>query len=219
MCAPRSPAANPHARISRERARISGGGYVLRLKKRHEFIRRIKVLTGVDTYDTPIMDQLLATLGEGRASALVQLALTPTPALFDRYAARKYRQAEHEAAEPDLLADPRTYRPSKVEQRQLDGGLELAVAALYSTSLLSDVPTFGPLLLSARRACQKNLRSSNSNVYKRRVLDRSQSSSAFRTRADQQRLVPRRRVRSLGSRASFSDWRTMARAQRRSVRA
>lgn len=125
----------PHARISRERARISGTGYVLRLKKRHDFIRRIKTLSGIDSYDTPIMDQLLATLGEGRESALVQLALTPTPALFDAYAARKYRKAEHAAAEPDLLEDPRTHRPSRVAQRQLEGGLDLQHRALFFTEI------------------------------------------------------------------------------------
>ncbi|MDO8185869.1 replication-relaxation family protein [Conexibacter sp. JD483] len=157
----------PHTRVSRETGTVTGGGYVLRLKKRHDFIRRIKVAAQRDHDEIPTMDRVLTALGDVGEPALVQLALTPTPAWFDWYAGRKARRAEDEAAEGGAFADPRTHRPSRAQERQFEGGLDIQHHGLFFADIR--------IVSSARPACENIAAALRASAAENRLIERGTS--------------------------------------------
>lgn len=154
----------PHTQLERETRTISGGGYVVRLKKRHDFIRRIKVAGQKDGDEIPTMDRLLTALGDVGQSALVQVSLTPTPAWFDWHAGRKAKRAEADAAEAGPLSDPRTHRPSRAQQRQFEGGLDIQDHALFFTDIR--------IVSTARSDCETIAAALRANAAENRLVER-----------------------------------------------
>ncbi len=119
---------------------------LLRLKKRTGFIRRVKQLDRYELVREPPMDRLMTVMGACGEEALVQLALTPTPALLERYA--KWRYKRHE----DHLSRERREHlwvrdRSLVEEAELRGGLEVQHRPLYFADLR--------VLARARGACEQ----------------------------------------------------------------
>ncbi len=72
---------------------------MVRLKKRSEFIKRVKLLDRYELAREPPMDRLMTVMGACGQSAFVQLALTPAPALL-----RAPRQAAVQAPRGPPLA-------------------------------------------------------------------------------------------------------------------
>jgi DNA-binding transcriptional ArsR family regulator len=107
---------------------------VLRLKKRSQFIKRVKLLDRFELAREPPIDRLITTMGACRRDAFVQLALTPTPASFERYARRLYKRYEarlsRERREHLLLRDR-----SLLEDSELRGGLQVQHRPLFFADL------------------------------------------------------------------------------------
>ena len=119
---------------------------LLRLKKHAGFIRRVKQLDPYELVREPPMDRLMTVMGACGEEALVQLALTPAPALLERWA--KWRYKRHE----DHLSRERHEHlwvrdRSLVEEVELRGGLEVQHRPLYFADLRVLAPT--------RRGCEQ----------------------------------------------------------------
>jgi hypothetical protein len=107
---------------------------VLRLKKHAEFIRRVKSLEEFEHTPEPPINRLLTVMGACGESAFVQIAMTPTPALFEAFAKRLYKHREarlsRERREHLLVRDR-----SMVEDAELRGGLEVQHRPLFFVDL------------------------------------------------------------------------------------
>jgi hypothetical protein len=119
---------------------------LLRLKKHAGFTKRVKQLDPYELAREPPMDRLMTVMGACGEEALVQLALTPAPALLERWA--KWRYKRHE----DHLSRERREHlwvrdRSLVEEVELRGGLEVQHRPLYFVDLRVLAPT--------RRACEQ----------------------------------------------------------------
>jgi hypothetical protein len=107
---------------------------VLRLRKHAAFIKRVKLLDRFELARESPMDRLITVMAACREDAFVQLALTPTPALFERYAKHLYKRHEAHLSrrrrEHMLLLDR-----SLVEDSELRGGLEVQHRPLFFLDL------------------------------------------------------------------------------------
>jgi Replication-relaxation len=135
--------AYPNCRLSPVRGEPGTPPYLLRLKKHAEFIKRVKVLDRFEHEREPPVDRLMTVMGACDAPAFVQLAMTPTPTLFERHAKRLYKRHEaHLSRErrEGLLA-PRDR--SLVEDSELRGGLEIQHRPLFFVDLRVVAPDRG----------------------------------------------------------------------------
>jgi Replication-relaxation len=107
---------------------------VLRLKKHAEFIKRVKVLDHFEHEREPPMNRLMTVMGACAEPAFVQIAMTPTPASFERLAKHLYKRHEarlsRERREHLLVRDR-----SLVEDIELQGGLEVQHRPLFFVDL------------------------------------------------------------------------------------
>jgi hypothetical protein len=119
---------------------------LVRLKKHTGFIRRVKQLDRYELAREPPMDRLLNVMGACGEESFVQLALTPTPALFERYAKHRYKRREdhlsRERREHVFMRDR-----SLVEEAELRGGLEVQHRPLFFADLRVGAPT--------RKTCER----------------------------------------------------------------
>ncbi len=113
---------------------------LLRLKKHAGFIKRVKQLDRYELAREPPVDRLVNVMGACGEDAFVQLALTPTPAGFERYAKWRYKRHEdhlsRERREHLFVRDR-----SQVEEAELRGGLEVQHRPLYFADLRVAAPT------------------------------------------------------------------------------
>lgn len=126
--------AYPNARLVPGGIELRRPPYVLRLKKRYEFIKRVKVLERLQ-YEGPPVDRLITAMAAGGAASLVQIALTPTPATFDRWAKRMYKRHERRLARERERGLGRPHDRSQVEERELRGGLDVQHRPLFFCDL------------------------------------------------------------------------------------
>jgi predicted transcriptional regulator len=107
---------------------------VLRLKKHGEFINRIKVMEDLERRSDSPINRLLTVMGACGEPAFVQLAMTPTPALFETFAKHLYKRREthlsRQRREHLVLRDR-----SMVEDAELRGGLEVQHKPLFFVDL------------------------------------------------------------------------------------
>jgi hypothetical protein len=115
---------------------------LLRLKKRTEFIKRVKVLDRFEHEREPAMNRLLTTMAACGGDACVQIALTPAPACFERVAKRMYKRHEahlSRARREHLLMRDR----SMVEDAELRGALDVQHRPLFFADIRVLAPS-GP---------------------------------------------------------------------------
>ncbi|HEY3864864.1 MAG TPA: replication-relaxation family protein [Solirubrobacteraceae bacterium] len=126
--------AYPNCRLERERRSVGPVLAVLRLKKHAEFIKRAKVLDRFAHEREPAMNRLMTVLGASGGEAFVQVAITPTPALFERHAKRLYKRHELRLSRErhDHLV---TRDRSLVEDSELLGGLDVQHRPLFFVEL------------------------------------------------------------------------------------
>jgi Replication-relaxation len=126
--------AYPNCRLSAVDHSVGIPPAVLRLKKRAGFIKRVKALDRFEHEREPPVNGLITTMGACGESAFVQLAITPTPAFFDRLAKRLYKSHEahlsRERKEHLIVRDR-----SMVEDAELRGGLDLQHRPLFFADL------------------------------------------------------------------------------------
>jgi hypothetical protein len=107
---------------------------VLRLKKSAEFVKRVKALDHFEQEREPPVNRLLTAMAACGEPAFVQLALTPTPAFFERFAKHLYKR--HEAHLSRERRDHLTVRDrSMVEDAELRGGLDVQHRPLFFADL------------------------------------------------------------------------------------
>lgn len=126
--------AYPNCRLRPADYRLGGAPVVLRLKKHAQFTKRVRTAELFDGDREPTIDRLLTAMGACGQSAFVQLALTPTPAMFEAFSKRLYKR--HEAR---LSAERREHLlvrdRSMVEDAELRGGLEVQHRPLFFMDL------------------------------------------------------------------------------------
>jgi hypothetical protein len=127
-------AAYPNCRVS-EASRTTGRApTVLRLKKRFEFIKRVAVLDHFAQRREPPMNRLITAMGACGESAFVQIAMTPAPASFERFARHCYKQ--HEAHLSRARREHVVVRDrSMVDDAELRGGLDVQHRPLFFVDL------------------------------------------------------------------------------------
>ena len=120
--------------------------YVLRLKKRSEFITRLRVPDPREP-EPPLMDRLLAAMQATGGPCLVQLALTPTPAWFERSAKQQFKRREQRASPERKQGERQTRgRPSEVDAAELRGALDVQHRPLFFAELR--------IVAATRTACE-----------------------------------------------------------------
>lgn len=131
--------AYPNCRV-RDAAHIPGvPPCVVRLKKHATFTKRAKMFDRFEHDRAPAVNRLITTMGACAAPAFVQIALTPTPSLFEGHAKRAYKRHEHRLSRARKLSLPPLDR-SMVEDQELKGGLEVQHRPLF----FADLRVVGP---------------------------------------------------------------------------
>jgi hypothetical protein len=126
--------AYPNCRLVLEHRLPDQPPAVVRLKKHAEFIKRAKVLDRFEHEREPAMNRLMTVMGACASDAFVQIAITPTPALFERHAKRLYKHHEaHLSRERRGHLEVRDR--SMVEDSELRGGLDVQHRPLFFVDL------------------------------------------------------------------------------------
>jgi hypothetical protein len=107
---------------------------VVRLKKHSIFTKRAKQVDRFEHDRAPAVNRLITTMRACGSPAFVQIALTPTPALFEGHAKRSYKRHEHHLSRVRKLSLPPLDR-SMVEEEELKGGLEVQHRPLFFADL------------------------------------------------------------------------------------
>jgi predicted transcriptional regulator len=127
-------AAYPNCRLLPTARSLGIAPVVLRLKKHATFIKRVKTAELFDEDREPSVNRLLTVMGACEEPAFVQIALTPTPALFETFSKHLYKRHEvrlsDERREHVLIRDR-----SMVEDAELRGGLEVQHKPLFFVDL------------------------------------------------------------------------------------
>jgi len=130
----------PNIRTRPAQALLGSPPVVLRLKKHAEFIKRVKTPERFEREEDSPMDRLLTAMDACGMPAFVQLALTPTPALFEGFARHLFKR--HEAR----LSRDRRERifvrdRSMIDDVELRGGLDVQHRALFFVDLRVIAPS------------------------------------------------------------------------------
>ncbi|MGO8906402.1 MAG: replication-relaxation family protein [Solirubrobacteraceae bacterium] len=127
-------AAYPNCRLRSTDHDIGAPPVVLRLKKHAEFIKRVKAVDGLQHEREPPVNRLMTAMGACGEPAFVQIAMTPAPTVFERFAKHLYKRHEarlsRERRERILVRDR-----SLVEEVELRGGLEVQHRPLFFADL------------------------------------------------------------------------------------
>ena len=138
--------AYPNCRLLVERQLVGVVPSVLRLKKHAELIKRAKVLDRFEHEREPRMNRLMTVLGASGSEAFVQVAMTPTPAFFERHAKRLFKRHEdrlsRERHDHVMVRDR-----SLVEDIELRGGLDVQHRPLFFVDLR--------VIASGRAQCER----------------------------------------------------------------
>ncbi len=138
--------AYPNCRVRPAPSLVGSPPTVLRLKKRAAFIKPVKVLDHFEHEREPAVNRLMTVMGACAEPAFVQIAMTPTPAFFERLARHLYKQ--HEAHLSDRRREHLVMRDrSIIEDAELRGGLDVQHRPLFFVDLRVIAPD--------RRACER----------------------------------------------------------------
>src|ERR1019366_1519440 len=126
--------AYPNCRLVAEHRLPGRPPAVLRLKKHAEFIKRGKMLDRFEHEREPPMNRLMTVMAACATEAFVQVAMTPTPSMFERRAKRLYKR--HEAHLSRERRDHLMVRDRwMVEDIELRGGLDIQHRPLFFVDL------------------------------------------------------------------------------------
>jgi hypothetical protein len=138
--------AYPSARLGAAPRAPASPPCVLRLKKRVPFTRRTKRFDRFAHERAPTINRLITAMAACGEPAFVQLALTPTPALFESYAKLAYKHHENQLSRRRKLTLP-PLDPSVVEREELIGGLDLQHHPLFFADIR--------IVASSRIVCER----------------------------------------------------------------
>ncbi len=155
--------AYPNCRLESSTPALGVPPCVVRLKKQSTFTKRAKQTDRFEHDQAPAVNRLITTMAACGAPAFVQLALTPTPALFDGHSKRSYKHHEHRLSRERKLSFPPLDR-SMVEDEELTGGLDVQHRPLFFT----DVRIVGP----TRSVCERIASELRANSAENRLVER-----------------------------------------------
>ncbi|HEY7892946.1 MAG TPA: replication-relaxation family protein [Solirubrobacteraceae bacterium] len=145
--------AYPNCRVERMNMPLRSPPSLLRLKKHAEFIKRVKVLDRYEHERDPPMNRLLTVMGACEEPSYVQIALTPTPMLFERHAKHAYKHHERHVTHhgPGPHRHPQR---SVFEESELRGALEVQHRPLFFVDLrvIASTRAVGERIASELRA-------------------------------------------------------------------
>jgi Replication-relaxation len=122
--------AYPNCRLRPIERELGVPPVVLRLKKRAEFIKRVKSVAYRERRAQAPVDRLLTAMAACGEPAFVQIAMTPTPALFEALARHVYKRHEARLSRERSEHVVRRDR-SLIDEVELRGGLELQHRPLF----------------------------------------------------------------------------------------
>jgi Replication-relaxation len=155
--------AYPNCRLSPGARSPASRAALLRLKKHDRLIKRAKALDRFEHAREPAMNRLLTVLAACGPDAFVQVTLTPTPVLFERYAKRLYKR--HEARLSEQRRDHLRIRDrSLVEDAELRGGLAVQHRPLFFVDLR--------VLAADRQGCERIASVLRAGEAENRLLER-----------------------------------------------
>lgn len=118
----------PDARVEASQEAPETPPCLLRLHKRHSFIRRLRTPT---EYEPPPVDAVLSQLSKLQAPACLQYVLTPVPAIFDILARALFQAQEGRLARKQRGPSGHPGLSSELAERELEGGLALQHNRLF----------------------------------------------------------------------------------------
>ncbi|HEV2974134.1 MAG TPA: replication-relaxation family protein [Solirubrobacteraceae bacterium] len=136
---------------------------LLRLKKAAEFIKRVKSLDHFEHEREPPIDRLLNAIGATDREVLVQLAMTPTPAAFERLARRAFKRREAHLSR-ERRAHALVRDRSLVEDVELRGGLDVQHRPLFFTDIR--------IIARERRICERVASALRADGAENRLVER-----------------------------------------------
>jgi hypothetical protein len=139
--------AYPNCRLTPSTTRVGNPPAVVRLKKHAEFIKRVKVADHFEHEREPAMNRLMTALAAAGGPAIVQIALTPTPASFERHAKSVYRHHEARLARRRREGMRVVRDRSLVDESELRGGLDVQHRPLFFTDVR--------VVAGERRTCER----------------------------------------------------------------
>ncbi|HTY95419.1 MAG TPA: replication-relaxation family protein [Solirubrobacteraceae bacterium] len=123
--------AYPNCRLRRLEGSFDPPPVVVRLRKRHLFIRRAKVLERFEQPRELPVDRLLTVMGSVQGPSLVQLALTPAPDVYRGLAKQLHVLRQDRAGAREQGGG----RPGMADDAELRGGLDLVHVPLFFLEL------------------------------------------------------------------------------------
>ncbi len=139
-------AAYPSCRLRSCERSLGDPPVVLRVKKHLDFVIRARVLDRFEQNPDPPVNRLLSVMSGCASPAYVQLALTPTPAAFERFARHLYKRREERISRrrrEHLVVHDR----SMLDDAELRGGLEVQHRSLFFLDLR--------VIAAERRVCER----------------------------------------------------------------
>jgi hypothetical protein len=136
---------------------------VLRLKKHAEFIKRVKVLEDFERRREPPVHRLLTALGACGEPAFVQVAITPTPALFEGFARHLFKRREAHLSRRRRARLPALDR-SMLDEAEMRGGLDVQHKPLFFVDLR--------VIAASRAACERVASELRSEGAENRLVER-----------------------------------------------
>lgn len=132
--------AYPNCRLRASSQVLGAPPTILRLKKESHFIRRVKVLDRFEQEREPPVNRLITVMAACGEPSFVQLAITPTPAFFERFSKHLYKRREA-ALSRDRREHLFVRDRSLVEDAELRGGLDVQHRPLFFVDLRVIAPT------------------------------------------------------------------------------
>jgi len=126
--------AYPNLSLARTAVALASPRHLLRLKKRSAFIARVRAPERLEL-EEPSMNRLLTAMSAGGSPATVQIALTPAPAIFERWARHAFLRREERMARRRERRLGRARTRSQVEDAELRGGLDVQHRPLFFADL------------------------------------------------------------------------------------
>jgi Replication-relaxation len=156
--------AYPNCRIAPSQETIEAVPVVLRLKKREEFVKRVKQLDRFEHEREPSVNRLITAMGACGEEAFVQLSATPTPAFFEQLALRAYRRREERVSR---RAGERPRRRSMIDEEELRGALAVQHRPLFFVDLR--------VIAASRGACEQVAAQLRAGEAENRLVERGTS--------------------------------------------
>jgi hypothetical protein len=130
----------PDSRLVRGTQALPPVHEVIRMKKRYSFVRALR---GGEDEEGKVIDVVLSQMDRVGETAVVQYALTPTPAWLDHYSRWRFGARERDAGAAAARDPANPGVRSEVLAAELQGGLRVQHRALFFTEIRIAAASYG----------------------------------------------------------------------------